>query len=65
MAVTGATLGLQIFGTLFIILLAFLGMTAWIIRRIDRVADLVIDIVERLSKVEGQLGVAGPNKRTR
>lgn len=47
--------GLQIFGTLFIVLLAFLGMTAWIIRRVDRVMELVIDLSERTARLEGKI----------
>lgn len=55
--------GLQVFGTLFIVLLAFLGMTAWIIRRIDRLADyvntmvstVISDLSQRVATIEGQL----------
>ena len=52
---SGLALALQIFGTLFVILIGFLSMTAWIIRRIDRVTDMVIDQGNKLSRIEGKL----------
>lgn len=54
---SSVAVALQVFGTLFLILLSFLGMTAWIIRRIDRVADIATDLSTRLSRVEGRLEV--------
>lgn len=58
---SGLALALQIFGTLFVVLFGFLSMTAWIIRRIDRVTDMVIDQGNKLSRIEGKLepGTAG------
>lgn len=54
--------GLQIFGTIFFVLLSFLGMTAWIVRRIDKVSesvdrvdDKVADMSTRLGRVEGKV----------
>lgn len=55
----GLLIGLQVFGTLFVVLLAFLGMTAWIVKRIDAVAerlgDGLITMGERIARMEGKL----------
>lgn len=55
----GLLVGLQVFGTLFIVLLAFLGMTAWIVKRIDAVAQRLGDglqaMGERIARMEGKL----------
>lgn len=55
--------GLQLFGTLFIVLISFLGMTAWIIRRIDRVADIVTDQGRRLAQLEGKIDAGLRNSK--
>lgn len=60
---SGLIVGLQVFGTMFIVLISFLGMTAWIIRRIDRLADyvntmvstVISDLSQRVASLEGQM----------
>lgn len=64
---SGVVVGLQIFGTLFLVLLGFLGMSAWIIRRVDRISErldaltstLVSDLQSRVSNIEGRMNGNG------
>lgn len=55
MATGGVALALQVFGTLFLILISFLGMTAWIVRRIDTLQVVVMDMRDRMGQLEGKV----------